>query len=203
MNSRWVAVLLFLILFVVIAGWWFLSRTDDRYSDDREVARAQKEFVEVVEGHDAETTDSEDGIMRISSNELEESIEDLDEEQRQEFAEGLVPRLSGMLQERFQRVIDLPPEQRQAALDRIIDQQPSQGQRIAQMAEENEGAVRQSVAVDGSTEDGQRWLMDNMTPEQRATMYEYMKLVRARMEERGLDSDRVPIRLAIGVEGSE
>ena len=218
MNAKWAAVLVLLVL-VLIAGWLLSRRGDDRYSDDREVAKAQKEFVEMVQEQQATDPSGGDAVMRISSDKLGERIEKLDDSQRQDFAQGLMPNMMAMMQERFQRVLDLPPDEQKQELDRIIDQQQSRRERIDEMLAENQGVAQSSsvetsgdanngrvgvanrVAVDGNTEQGQRWLMDNMSAEQRATMEEYVKLVKARLEERGLNSDDVPISVAIGVGG--
>jgi hypothetical protein len=138
---------------------------------------------------------------------------------RQDFAKGLMPNMMAMMKERFQRVLDLPPDEQKKELDRIINQQQSRRERIDDMLADNQGVTQTSsvetggdanngqigvanrVAVDGNTEEGQRWLMDNMSAEQRATMEEYVKLVKARLEERGLNSDQIPITMAIGASG--
>ena len=202
MNAKGIAAIAGVVI-VIVAGLWFWGGTGDGYSKDRRVARVQKQMEQAIDEQLPEA-DQPEGmrVIRVEDAKIGEEMEDFTPAQRQEVANNMIPQVMKMMQRQFQNVLDMPPDEQRQALDRIIDNQQQQADRVAEMlADRGDGPVESNrVEVDSDTDDGERWLMDNMSPEQRAVMQEYVNLVKARMEERGIDSKDVPIQIAVGIQ---
>lgn len=118
-------------------------------------------------------------------------------------------------QKRFQRILDLPPDDRNKELDRTDAQREmmselasgegetaTKGQTFTRKAKQENGK-QAGVVVDGSTSEGARWLGDNTTAEMRATMDAYAEAIQQRMKERGMNVGDVPIMMSVAVEAEK
>ena len=135
-----------------------------------------------------------------------------------EVAKQVTPNLMQMVYDHYQQVLEAStPDEKRQALDRAIDESLASRDEMDQQLAGNSGTViRSRIArrgpdgeliegeanevVDGTTPEGQRFMLDHTAPEQRAIMDAYVEALRARMKERGIDPRQVPIRIGIRVE---
>ncbi|MEM8679209.1 MAG: hypothetical protein AAGF97_07660 [Planctomycetota bacterium] len=202
-NRKIAAAVVILVLLGVGAVWWLSG------SAERKVARATQEFAQNIDAQDPDSP----GVIQIEGD----AMEDLDEAQMQEVAKNVTPNLMKMVYDRYQRVLELPPDQQREELDRTIDEslasrdQPTGlppgtsgtmvQSRVARRGPDGELTEQESSeVVDGSTPEGQRFMLDHTTPEQRAIMEAYVSLLRDRMIERGIDPTGVPIKVGISIQ---
>lgn len=222
MDKRLVtAIALLVLVFIGLGATWWLGRGTDQRKVDQAAAEfsaaLREKSTEPPADADPATDPADTQVVRLRGAEVPESMRNLDAEQREQLAERMVPEVMNTMFERLQAVLDLPPNQQTAALDRAIDQQLNASQQMDELSRSTvDEAARTGVAVrtrqagdgqtevrrvvDGSSEAGERFMADHTTPEQRAVLDAYADLMRARMKERGINAESVPIRFAVGIE---
>ena len=229
-SKKWVPVIGLLLLLSLATAWGlgFFERDP--------VAKAQADFQELMDG-DSELQEvsqvlDEDKIKALglpagakvkvlkAGKDLESNLKQMSDEQRKEFAMGMIPQAMENGRREMQRVLDLPPDERRKAIDEMIDQQMEmrkkgglvdrlqQGETTADISVEttddgNGVQIEQSITIDGSSPEGQRQMLDMTSPEVRATMDEFQKLMKERMEERGMDTDQAGIPLVLSFGSSD
>lgn len=210
-NKTTVVISIVGVILAAVAIWWFGIR------DGRDqVAKAQDEFNEVLKGGELQEA-PEDIVKRLNLPEGAKvrvvkadgdsplkNLANLSEDQMQEFAKGILPGAMSAGSKEAQRILDLPPKEQKKALDEMIDRQQAAKESLKGLIEGKSGTntevtrsddgsnveIRQTISVNGGEGlDGERMMMEFTSPEQRAVMDEFKKLMAERMEERGLESD--------------
>jgi len=119
---------------------------------------------------------------------------DLTDEQRQQLRRNVAPVMQEMMQERIDEYFKLPPEQRQAQLDEVIDAMRNRPR--PQARSRPTSRPRNAAAGAG----GRRWRgfspqrlknrLENTPPEVRARREQYFRDLRQRMRQRGITPGR-------------
>jgi len=127
----------------------------------------------------------------------------LTDEQRRQLRQNVQPVVQNMMQQRIDQYFELPPDQRTAYLDKMIDQMmawrpsgpprrpPPQTTQPAQTARpqptgSSEQQPRSHRPGRGFTPQRMKRHIESTPPEMRAKLIEFMKAFRKRMEERGI-----------------
>ncbi len=210
MNSRMmtsVALLLSVLAGIAVFCFWRIGNAD------RQSAKVQRAFEQAMEQTEGEDTPN-GKRYRIENADLGD-VAELDSEQQIEIAGSMMERMIESMTGRYQRILDLPRNERNRELDKAIDaQRQMTGQFQEAIAEaEATGAsgsmttsdqdgneVRMQVANSGP--EGERFLGDNTTPQMRATMEAYKQAIHDRIRERGMDPTGVPITMTFEMEAT-
>jgi len=129
----------------------------------------------------------------------------LSEEERQRLQRNARPLLRQMMERRVDRYFELPPEERTAYLDEMIDQMEARFRAAhARRARSEEGP---RAAAEATPDRGPphprrgrftparlKQIIENTPPEKRARFVEFMKVARRRRIERGIKSFRERMR---------
>lgn len=139
------------------------------------------------------------------------TVRDLPEEQRRQFHQNMRQQFQQRMEQHIDEYFALPPEQRQAKLDETIDHmlarrkefEARRAQRRQQASTRPRSEGNNTSSRDGNADRRQRSgrrrgdpaerlkrRIEHSNPERRAKFVEYMKQMRKRMEERGIEPPR-------------
>ena len=201
-------------ILAIFAIWWIRS------SGDRRVADARQQVSQAIEDQLSESPEMSSSVQVQNLS----GLEDLDEGEMTQLTNQIVPDLMKAMYDKYERIINMPEGEQRQALDRIIDDQMANADTIRERMENQanmpEGAngmtrrvvrrtpeggeeVEEAQVIDSRTEGGERFMLDNTSPEQRAIMQEYIDLLRDRMKQRGIDPEEVPITISLTIENEE
>jgi hypothetical protein len=191
------------LLFAWFMGWMPLG-TDPRV---QEILTLQAQASERFAGGGGPSNLMEATAAFASMMEIRQKTEALPEHLRPQVEQAAGDTFRNMFQARINRYFALPPDQRQAELDRQIDQQEmfrkamEAGQAVAGAlgggpnTAGGGNATSQSARTPWSgrsEEDRNQWrktrILDRTSPQERARFTEYIRALDARREQRGLTS---------------
>jgi len=201
--GRWAAVVAGLALALVLIAWllgWLRFGTDPRV---KEILALQEEAREKYVTNGGPRTVAEATEAFTAMTQIRGRIEALPEHLRPEAERAGGSMFRAAFQARIDDYLNAPAAQRNAVLDRQIDQEE-----VMRKAFEAGRAAMNAVGAGGGTgggdgttqggpprggtqEDSNRWrkgMIDRTTPEQRARYVEYRRAMDKRREERGLPS---------------
>lgn len=108
------------------------------------------------------------------------SARGLSNEERQKMRENIGPLFRRQMEARVDRYLELPPEERTAHLDEMIDRMEAMRQAMPEQPSGPRPGRR------GFTPERMKRMLENTPPESRAKFVEFMKDFRQRMNERGI-----------------
>ena len=217
MNSKSVSTAIFLLILLVVGGIWYWQGRADR-----ERAAVGREIQKILD--ESPGVDVPNGkVFKIESPELAKKMGQMSDGAgiQQIVLEGdFMAKAMGSMAKRYQRILDMPPAERNKELDKAIDAQrnsdnelpgfikemkdkagPSDGG-VQKVTEVTEDGNRVGMFVDGRSNDGERFMGDNTTPEVRAPLDAYKDAIHRRMKERGIDPGDIPITMSFTMEAS-
>lgn len=122
---------------------------------------------------------------------------DLSEQERERMFENVRPFFMQMMEQRVDAYLKLPPAERTAYLDRMIDQMAARRQGRGAGGGQPSAGSDTSASGDrrgqggphgrGFTPARMKRILETVPPERRAKFVEFMKDMRQRMEQRGID----------------
>lgn len=188
------------VIVAVLVAWltgWISFGTDPRVE---EILALQKQASQRFAANGGPSNLAEATAGFTSMMEIRQKTEALPEHLRPQVEQAAGDAFRSMFQARMDRYFSLPPEQRQAELDRHIDQQE-----MFRKAMEAGQAVLNAVGGGGqgstqspgrtswssrSEDERNQWrksrILDRTNPQERARFTEYIRALSARREQRGL-----------------
>jgi hypothetical protein len=170
--------------------------------------RLQAEIQQTLDKPPADTVEAEanrSAIRREKVAEYREKVQSLPEQQQEVAKSQMRKFFVSQFEKRIDRVLSLPPEERNAELDQQIDEwderrkrwQQEREQKAEKSDSQNKGgrAHSRSSWRNSTPEQRSQWrrqLLANTTPQQRAKWQEYRRLMNQRRKERGLPESRRP-----------
>lgn len=176
-----------------IALAWFLGVFD---GSDSQVAELRQEVTQATETIRDVPSDQLRDQIRTQMSGLRERVEALPMEQRFQVAQPFIKMMIKRRLTEFDRIMDLPPAERNKELDRQIDERQ---QRLAALASNGGGGPQGSAGSQNQERRGfrdmspeqrdefRKKMLDMTTPETRAKMDAYRDALNDRREERGLE----------------
>jgi hypothetical protein len=203
---RWGGLIALLALLAFLVAWllgWIRFTTDPRVVEIRKLQEeARQKFV--ATGGPTTIAEAAEAVTTMAT--IRQKVEALPEDLRPEVEGGGANMFRSAMRARIDAYFALPPEKRQAELDRQIKQEE-----MMRKAFETAGAVMGAFGGGGNAgrgeggqaggppgggpsgsrteEDRNRWrkqMIDRTTPEQRARYVEYRRAMDARREQLGL-----------------
>jgi hypothetical protein len=213
---RWTAIVAGIALVLVVVAWllgWLRFGTDPRV---REILTLQEDARQKYAATGGPRTVAEATEAFTAMTEIRGKIEALPAHLRPEVERAGGNVFRSAFRARIDEYLNAPPAERNAVLDRQIDQEemmrkafeagraalnavgatpaggsPAGGNAAGGNAAGGSSAAPGGRARGGTQEDGNRWrkgMIDRTTPEQRARYVEYRRAMDKRREERGLPS---------------
>jgi hypothetical protein len=200
---RWGGLIALLALLAFVVAWllgWIRFTTDPRVVEIRKLQEeARQKFV--ATGGPNTIAEAAEAVTTMAT--IRQKVEALPEDLRPQVERGGANMFRSAMRARIDAYFALPPEKRQAELDRQIKQEE-----MMRKAFETAGAVMGAFGGGGNAgrgqggqaggpsgsrteEDRNRWrkqMIDRTTPEQRARYVEYRRAMDARREQLGLPS---------------
>jgi hypothetical protein len=198
---RWGGLIALLALLAFVVAWllgWIRFTTDPRVVEIRKLQEeARQKFV--ATGGPNTIAEAAEAVTTMAT--IRQKVEALPEDLRPQVERGGANMFRSAMRARIDAYFALPPEKRQAELDRQIKQEE-----MMRKAFETAGAVMGAFGGGGNAgrgqggqaggpsgsrteEDRNRWrkqMIDRTTPEQRARYVEYRRAMDARREQLGL-----------------
>ncbi len=202
----WGGVVAALAIVALLATWlagWISFGTDPRV---QEILALQEQASQKFAANGGPSNLVEATAAFTSMMEIRQKTEALPEHLRPQVERAAGDAFRSMFQARIDRYFSLPPEQREAELDRQIDQQEmfrkamEAGRTVAgalgggQNTGGGSGSNQPSGAPGSSRSEDERnqWrktrILDRTNPQERARFTEYIRALDARREQRGLTS---------------
>lgn len=187
-KKRWFA---FSLIVVVAVGTAWATGYLGESQLDQVRANAREMFSE-------ENRDLSDDERRKQREDFRAQVESLSEEDRRELFNDWRKRSMEQFEQRVDNLLAMTDEERNEALDEQIDREEDMRER---WQERRNNAESQGDGARGGGDRGRRWrgggdaqsrnergreMLDATSPEFRAKMTEYRRLVKQRREERGL-----------------
>jgi hypothetical protein len=200
----WAAVLVGLVLLALLGAWlagWIRLTTDPRVT---EIVALQEQARERFGQGSGPSNLADATAMATSMMEIRQKMEALPEHLRPQVERAGRSMFQSAFRARIDAYFALPPEQRQAEIDRQIDQEEMMrkafeaGRTVADAlggrnAQAGASAPSSPPRPSGSRseEERNRWrksMIDRTTPQERARYTEWRRAIDARREQRGLPS---------------
>lgn len=187
-KKKWLV--LSLIIMVAAGAAWTTAYLGQDSQLDQVRASAQKVFSE-------ENRELSDEDRRKQREEFRSQVEELSEEDRRELFQDWRKRSMERLEERVDNLLAMTEEERNEALDEMIDREEAMRERMQERRNNGEsqgdrarggdrGPRRRGGGDAQSRNERGREMLNATSPEFRAKMAEYRRLVKERRQERGL-----------------
>lgn len=202
----WIVAVVALAIVALFAAWlagWISFGTDPRV---QEILALQEQASQRFASNGGPSNLVEATAAFTSMMEIRQKTEALPEHLRPQVERAAGDAFRSMFQARIDRYFSLPPEQRQAELDRQIDQQ-EMFRKAMEAGRTVAGALGGGQNASGGTQTNQpggppgsgrseeernQWrksrILDRTNPQERARFTEYIRALDARREQRGLTS---------------
>jgi hypothetical protein len=202
----WVIAAAFVMVISIVAAWlmgWMPLGTDPRV---QEILALQEQASQRFAANGGPSNLTEATAAFTSMMEIRQKTEALPEHLKPQVEQAAGDAFRSMFQARMDRYFAMPPEQRQAELDRHIDQQEmfrkamEAGRAVAGAlgGGQNSGAGNATNQTprppwsSRSEDERNQWrksrILDRTNPQERARFTEYIRALDARREQRGLTS---------------
>jgi hypothetical protein len=202
----WIVAVTVLVIVFVLGVWlagWFSPGTDPRV---QEILALQEQAGQKFAANGGPSNFVEATAAFTSMMEIRQKTEALPEHLRPQVEQAAGNAFRSMFQARIDRYFSMPPDQRQAELDRQIDQQ-EMFRKAMEAGRTVAGALGGGQNPSGSTTTNQaarspwssrsedernQWrksrILDRTNPQERARFTEYIRALEVRREQRGLTS---------------
>jgi hypothetical protein len=204
--GRWTALLGLVVALALLAAWllgWFGGATDPRVV---EIRKMREELAAKFQANGGPATMADATAMMAGMGQIREKIDALPEHLRPQAERGGGGMFRSAMRARIDAYFALPPDKRQAELDRQINQEElmrkamEAGRTVANalgggagagggQANANAGPPRGGPPGGGTEDDRNRWrksMIDRTSPTDRARYVEYRRAMEERREKRGL-----------------
>jgi hypothetical protein len=149
---------------------------------------ASEEFAAMPEAHRQEYFAKAQPVLREAGGPGSPAFAELSQEQRQRLGKNIGPLMRKEMQRRIDKFFELPPEERDAYLDDMIDEMESwrRRHRPPPPTRDSDSEDRRPRPGRGFSPARLKGMIETGDPVERAKMVEFGKAMRRRMEERGI-----------------